>query len=681
MQEKRVKEISLNKKRNDNKIRQSVYIIASILLLTGCSQEIYEHTNEQISDRQKEEAGEQPNHETSEPTDTERAQQTTQGINANQMTAQKEPDTVNAPEIPQVPKDARDMYAALPDDDFREIVIQEGVVYKDDIVYEREGRGLLSTGDAALDAELLGEIVLNMLESADVQTYGELFSSDTSFRKFQEQDWDGLDAGWTADRYYDCYYTYITEAEGYIGYTYYIYPDYETMKIQDAKAVELGFHMTVEEGKICDTELQLYDMTREEYQAFRKWQGGRIAVMEEGEIVGGGSILIPGQDRLYLDAGYIVHGWEIQIAEDDERYHYSTGDGIKRLADVLMSDFRQGTIENGETSGYIMENGDVGLTELADGIRENTGDGWQLRDGYDLYYLILDDKPGRIHYRYYFYWHKPGEAYEKVLMTDAWVSEMGIEELQSHWFCTCRHREDVGPVPAYEASAIEAYMTVDWSDEEILMMGHTIWPGDSAQGWEFTIADMDFDGEQEFLVNFIANHCGSNALYIYKQEDGEVFSYADMIAVPQRYILGPQEYKEILPCMDIEFMDAYVNSAQEYRYLTMDWTSFGGDIHGGIETCILYETLLPEGEPREIARIEYCGPEESRELYFLGEKVYEAGRLRDMIDSYMAGYTKVEMPYRTVQKTFPRGIVGYSEKEREQENRELWESIRDCCKE
>lgn len=633
MQEKRVKEISLNKKRNDNKIRQSVYIIASILLLTGCSQEIYEHTNEQISDRQKEEAGEQPNHETSEPTDTERAQQTAQGINVNQMTAQKEPDTVNAPEIPQDPKDVRDMYAALSDADFREIVIQEGVVYKDDIVYGQEGRGLLSTGDAALDAELLGEIVLNMLESADVQTYGELFSSDTSFRKFQEQDWDGLDAGWTADRYYDCYYTYITEAEGYIGYTYYIYPDYEIMKTQDAKAVELGFHMTVEEGKICDTELQLYDMTREEYQAFRKWQGGRIAVMEEGEIVGGGSILIPGQDRLYLDAG------------------------------------------------YILENGDVGLTELADGIRENTGDGWQLRDGYDLYYLILDDKPGRIHYRYYFYWHKPGEAYEKVLVADAWVSEMGIEELQSHWFWTCRHRKDARPVPTYEAFAIEAYMTVDWSDEEILMMGHTIWPGDSAQGWEFTIADMDFDGEQEFLVNFIANHCGSNALYIYKQEDGEVFSYADMIAVPQRYILGPQEYKEILPCMDIEFMDAYVNSAQEYRYLTMDWTSFGGDIHGGIETYILYETLLPEGEPREIARIEYCGPEESRELYFLGEKVYEAGRLRDMIDSYMAGYTKVEMPYRTVQKTFPREIVGYSEKEREQENRELWEAIRDCCKE
>lgn len=633
MQEKRVKEISLNKKRNDNKIRQSVYIIASILLLTGCSQEIYEHTNEQISDRQKEEAGEQPNHETSEPTDTERAQQTAQGINVNQMTAQKEPDTVNAPEIPQDPKDVRDMYVALSDADFREIVIQEGVVYKDDIVYGQEGRGLLSTGDAALDAELLGEIVLNMLESADVQTYGELFSSDTSFRKFQEQDWDGLDAGWTADRYYDCYYTYITEAEGYIGYTYYIYPDYEIMKTQDAKAVELGFHMTVEEGKICDTELQLYDMTREEYQAFRKWQGGRIAVMEEGEIVGGGSILIPGQDRLYLDAG------------------------------------------------YILENGDVGLTELTDGIRENTGDGWQLRDGYDLYYLILDDKPGRIHYRYYFYWHKPGEAYEKVLVADAWVSEMGIEELQSHWFWTCRHRKDARPVPTYEAFAIEAYMTVDWSDEEILMMGHTIWPGDSAQGWEFTIADMDFDGEQELLVNFIANHCGSNALYIYKQEDGEVFSYADMIAVPQRYILGPQEYKEILPCMDIEFMDAYVNSAQEYRYLTMDWTSFGGDIHGGIETYILYETLLPEGEPREIARIEYCGPEESRELYFLGEKVYEAGRLRDMIDSYMAGYTKVEMPYRTVQKTFPRGIVGYSEKEREQENRELWEAIRDCCKE
>lgn len=593
----------MNKKRNDTKIKQSAYVIASILLLTGCSHK----------------------------TDTERVQHTFQKTDANQMTAQKETDTVNASEIPHDQNDFMDAYADLPEDDFQEIVIREGVVYTDDIIYEQEGRGILSTGDAALDAELLGEIVLDMLESKDRQAYEELFSSDISFQEFQEQDWVGLDTGWTADRYYDCYYTYITEAEGYIGYTYFIYADYETMKAQDTQAVELGFHITTEDGKICDTELHLYDMTREEYQAFREWQGGRIAVMEDGEIVGGG-YPIPGQDRLYLDAGDIV---------------------------------------------YV----DAGFAELTSGIRENTVDGWQLRDGYDLYYLIQDDSQGRIHYRYYFYWSKPEEKYEKVLVTDAWVSEMGIEGLQPHWFCTRRHREDVRSVPEYEMSDIEAYLTVDWSDEAILMMDHTIWPHDSAWGWEFTIADMDFEGEQEFFVNFIANHCGSNALYIYKQEDGKVSSYADMIAVPQRYILGPQEYKKILPYMDIEFIDAYANSAQEYRYLTMDWTSFGGDIHGGINTYILYETLLPEGEPREIARIAYCGPEESRELYFLGEKVYEAGRLKDLVDSYMAGYTKPEMPYRTVEKTFPRGIVGYSEEEREQENRELWEAIRGCCKE
>lgn len=593
----------MNKKRNDTKIKQSVYVIASILLLTGCSHK----------------------------TDTERVQHTFQKTDANQMTAQKETDTVNASEIPHDQNDFMDAYADLPEDDFQEIVIREGVVYTDDIIYEQEGRGILSTGDAALDAELLGEIALDMLESKDMQAYEELFSSDISFQEFQEQDWVGLDTGWTADRYYDCYYTYITEAEGYIGYIYYIYADYETMKAQDTQAVELGFHITTEDGKICDTELHLYDMTREEYQAFREWQGGRIAVMEDGEIVGGG-YAIPGQDRLYLDAGDIVYG-------------------------------------------------DAGFEELTSGIRENTVDGWQLRDGYDLYYLIQDDSQGRIHYRYYFYWSKPEEKYEKVLVTDAWVSEMGIEGLQPHWFCTRRHREDVRSVPEYEMSDIEAYLTVDWSDEAILMMDHTIWPNDSAWGWEFTIADMDFDGEQEFFVNFIANHCGSNALYIYKQEDGKVSSYADMIAVQQRYILGPQEYKKILPYMDIEFIDAYANSAQEYRYLTMDWTSFGGDIHGGINTYILYETLLPEGEPREIARIAYCGPEESRELYFLGEKVYEAGKLKDLVDSYMAGYTKVEMPYRTVEKTFPRGIVGYSEEEREQENRELWEAIRGCCKE
>lgn len=650
---------------NDNKIRLLIYTMASALLLSGCSQDrkIYEQTSGEISEETEEEI----NREISEATDEE--------TNAEKVTVQEEPDTANHPEIPQEQSDSMDMYAALPDDDFREIVIQEGIVYTDDVVYAREGRGLLSTGDAALDAEALGEIVLPVLESGDVQAYAYLFSSDTSFQEFQGQDWDGLDTGWTADRYYDCYYTYITEAEEYIGYTYYIYPDYETMKVQDAKAIKLEFHITAGDGKICDTKLQLYDMTREEYQAFREWQGGRIAVMEDGEIVGGGNIPISGQDRLYLYTGDIVHGGKIQIDEDDERYFYSPEDGTERLADVLMEDFREGTIENGETSSYILEKGDTGLAELAGGIHENTGDGWQLRDGYDLYYLIQDERPGAIHYRYYFYWNKPGQAYEKVLVTDAWVSEMGIEELQSHWFCTCRHRQDARSVPEYEASDVQAYLSVDWSDEEILMMEHTIWPNDGARGWEFTIADVDFDGEPEFFVNFVANHCGSNALYIYKQKEGKVFSYADMIAVPQRHILGSRKYIKILPYMDIDFMDTYVNNLQEYRYLTMDWTSFGGDIHGGINTYILYETLLPEGEPREIARIEYSGPEESRKLYFSGEKVYEAGRLRDMIDSYMAGYTKVEIPYKTVEKTFERDIVGYSEEEREQENRELWEAI------
>ncbi len=48
---------------------------------------------------------------------------------------------------------------------------------------------------------------------------------------------------------------------------------------------------------------------------------------------------------------------------------------------------------------------------------------------------------------------------------------------------------------------------------------------------------------------------------------------------------------------------------------------------GGIDTVILYETV-PETDqvPEELVRIEYCGPEQQKELFFQGEKVYEADK-------------------------------------------------------
>lgn len=226
-------------------------------------------------------------------------------------------------------------------------------------------------------------------------------------------------------------------------------------------------------------------MTREEYQAAREWKGRRVAIIEDGEIAGGGgNIPIPAsedsEEKLYI-------------------YTDKEMDGDS-LCELLMEDFSTGNIVNGRTSKFI-----------------------------------TDKEAG-------------------------WLPD------------------------------IAAFLEFDWTTEQVLMWDHTIEPEDSAQGWEFSVADIDFDDSQEMLVSFPANHCGGNSLYVYQQENGNVLSYADTIATPERCMLTGIDYKVISPYMDIDLLDAYVNEVNEYRYLSLDCSSFGGDVHGGIYTVILYET-------------------------------------------------------------------------------------------
>lgn len=202
-------------------------------------------------------------------------------------------------------------------------------------------------------------------------------------------------------------------------------------------------------------------------------------------------------------------------------------------------------------------------------------------------------------------------------------------------------------------------------------------PNDSAQGWDFSIADIDFDGVPEVLVLFTANHCGGNSAYIYKQEKGDVISYMDTYATPEGDMSHKIDYEAISPYMDIDLLDAYTNAKGQCRYLSLDCSSIGGDIKGAIYTISLYETVSgKKAMPKEIARIEYSGLEEKKELNFLGERVYEAGRLRGLIDEYMDGYTKVEIAYKDVEKGFARDLVAYPAEEREQELNELYAELR-----
>ena len=73
-------------------------------------------------------------------------------------------------------------------------------------------------------------------------------------------------------------------------------------------------------------------------------------------------------------------------------------------------------------------------------------------------------------------------------------------------------------------------------------------------GWEFWLADIDFDGIQEMLISFLANHCGQNSLYVYKYENNSVSSYLDMIATPDKDVVTLIDYKKYHPIWISEWL-------------------------------------------------------------------------------------------------------------------------------
>ncbi len=220
-----------------------------------------------------------------------------------------------------------------------------------------------------------------------------------------------------------------------------------------------------------------------------------------------------------------------------------------------------------------------------------------------------------------------------------------------------------------------SFLTVDWTDYDILM-GHFIEPEDSGRGWEFSVADIDFDGTLELLVTFAANHCGHNALYIYKQEDGRVVPYVDTYAIFGKYVTSDIDYKAISSYMDIDLLAAYQNQNHEYCYLSLDYSIFGGNERGDIGTVTLYETILgKQAAPVKLAEISYDLPEDNVEMHFREEKVHDAGELKDRLEAYMEGYTEVEIKYETAEKSFARDIVAQDDAYKAEELQELYESL------
>ena len=311
-----------------------------------------------------------------------------------------------------------------------------------------------------------------------------------------------------------------------------------------------------------------------------------------------------------------------------------------------------------------------------------------LEDRHSYPWVLLLDGQGNILYKF------PGR-----FLSDSKVSEVVIEDVngdglkdvevitcmngsdedRTEWYF-CQLEDGLFYLEKYNGNSstdILPFLTFDWTAQEVLF--HPITPMDSARGWVFSLADVDFDGNMEVLITFTAMHCGDNSLYIYKQDEEKVFSLADTYATFREDIEWRLEgYEELSPYLAIDLLDAYVNEEGEYRYLSLDYTSMGGGTWGGYGELRLYVTTLEQdAQPVKLAEIQFNENEsfEGMEIFFQEERVDEPKKLHELLEQYMAGYTKVKMEYKTSEVSFSRDIVGWNENEKRQCLEDLYESL------
>lgn len=563
--------------------------------------------------------------------------------------------------------DAQDLFR----EEYQERIIEEGLVYQGkyllnsldtEEIYDQNGSNLFASGDLALSGEKLGGVLITLLERCGINAdeYRELFEDENTFLRFQDLSWNQLETDWVANRYYDCYYIDTMEETGGVDFLYNIYPDYEKMDTDFASAVILRCRVDINNGKLSDANIETCPMTVEEYHEAKDWMGQRVTLIDKGNISGYGTVPLP-------------------IPGEQGRENTPKDLSADNLGKKLLADLNSKVLENGEINELLAEKQTAWFIDIAGRIEEELKTGWQIREEYNCYYYVHSQQVKHVHYRYYFYFDKQGLESQKVLVLDLWISDEGIETMKEHWFMIDMDATQQTKQLAFgkPSADISAFLTFDWTTDDVLM-SHSISPEDSARGWGFSLSDVDFDGSLEMLVSFTANHCGGNSLYIYKQYGNQVHSLADTYATFKEDIaVDIENYGIISPYLDVGLLDVYVNADGEYRYLSLDYSLFGGDERGGMGNLVLYTTSLSNAcEPQRLVEFSYSCPDEERAIYFLGDKVYELGRLRDLLAEYMAGYTKLELEFKTSEVSFPRDMVDMDENEKRQWLENLYESLK-----
>lgn len=471
-----------------------------------------------------------------------------------------------------------------------------------------------------------------------------------------------LPEGWVASPYYDVWYypSYSTENE--FALVYYLYPDFGEMNAAGGEALILYTMVSKTGGELSFLQTEAIFLGEEEYQEKRAKIDIRFLVVEDSVGITVGSLAPRGI------AENIFGEWEV------EEYVERVGkifDGYSQADDWVEDLFTH--------------EGEEQINRLLEEVKELTRKGWKRREKNTAYYYSQNEQEGRGHFRFYYYWSRGEASVERMLGMDVWIFPDGIEEIRTEWLWRepiqekeISHRTDV--LMEFSKKDIESYLQLDWSRDELLQgLNRDIEPNGSGDGWDFSLADIDFDGIPEMLVT-ISYWAGGNSLYVYRQQGNEVVSYVDTYAVFKDRFNSGLDPTEISSYLNIDLLGIYVNGAGEYRYLSMDCSLHGGDIRGGWGEFVLYETKLESGNtPEEIVKVSYVYPEECMELYFKGDKVYGKVALRELLEEYMDGWNPVEFSYATAKTRFARDIVGWEpngrEEEKQQELQNLYQDL------
>lgn len=349
------------------------------------------------------------------------------------------------------------------DDTYSEYVIKDGSPCKEEMVwdferhfrrfmvpdevYEQDNEGLLESGNICISAEKLADIFLHVMECSgtDVEAYAEWFQYNEDFTDFADEDWKLLGNKWIAKEEYDCFFINKIYFFGYAGFRFYFYPDFKAMGADTANMVVIDCNVDIYEGMLCDTNIDIFPVTEEEYQEMKQNQAERrMPVIEKGTaLLDNAKVAIPVIDRAVKYMPISEFDFDVAAMNRSRRNVKNEIWGFTDAAEVgdylgqkFLQDFVEDNVEEGEI--YALAKDTETIHSVLYTIDRFTEDGWKANRQYDCFYIKSNEAAECMHLQYYFYPERTGEEQAKcrTLVVDMYLSESGIESMEMNELCT-----------------------------------------------------------------------------------------------------------------------------------------------------------------------------------------------------------------------------------------------------